>query len=203
MIINYPTYYYNNSDAIYYTLNISTNEPFNDNNEVVPLIDIDTVTTINYEVDETSEINQIVITHNKNNSSSINYYQVDDIDISDDFDVIICKLTITLNDKQNIYEQQYIDNYRKELLQQLYDYVEQYRTKRNEYNNIIQELSKINESKIHLTAINNVDMLSNEDITQQIDELNRQYNEYKEMLSELKQNIMDIISNIKKLKNIL
>lgn len=202
MIINYPTYSYNNSNATYISLNISSNEPYNDDNNTIPLINLNR-TTIEYTEDEESELNQIIITHNDSNSSSINFYQVDDINISEDFDVIIYKLTINVNDKQNIYKQQYIDDYYEELLDQLYIYVYDYRDKRNQYNDIVNEMSRINENLTHLTAIDNVDLITNDDIKNQIAELNKRYEEYKTTLEVLKQDIINIISNIKKLKNVL
>lgn len=202
MIINYPTYSYNNSNATYISLNISSNEPYNDDNNTIPLINLNR-TTIEYTEDEESELNQIIITHNDSNSSSINFYQVDDINISEDFDTIIYKLTINVNDKQNIYKQQYIDDYYEELLDQLYIYVYDYRDKRNQYNDIVNEMSRINENLTHLTAIDNVDLITNDDIKNQIAELNKRYEEYKTTLEVLKQDIINIISNIKKLKNVL
>jgi len=202
MIINYPTYSYNNSNAKYISLNISSNEPYNDDDNTIPLINLNK-TTIEYNEDEESELNQIIITHNNSNGSSINYYQVDDINISEDFDTIIHKLTVTINDKHNIYRQQYIDNYYDELLNQLYAHIYNYRDKRNQYNDIVDEMSKINENLIHLTAIDNVDLITNNDVKNQIDELNKQYEEYKTTLETLKQDIINIISNIKKLKNVL
>ena len=118
MIINFPTYLYKPTiDNDYISLTVSSTLPIKNIEEIVPFINIQLSSQIEMQ-ETTGELIEISIS-NSNNIDSSEFFNIDDVLFTSDVLTIPQNISITINNKKNIYGAQYLDQYNTELLTNL------------------------------------------------------------------------------------
>jgi hypothetical protein len=198
MIINFPTYLYKPFDS-YISLKVSSTDPFSEINEIAPFLNTDICSTILVDDTEYELVN--ISAKNYSNVPLNEFFSVDDIAFNNNNIDISEVLNIDINSKKNMYEELYID--KDKLINDLKDEIAEFISKIDEVNGIYNQIVEVNRKLSHITAIDQASEFTGEDVKQEINLLNEQKTILLSIQTALGNEISDIISNIKKLKNVL
>jgi hypothetical protein len=198
MIINFPTHLYLPFSE-YISLKVSSIEPFKQINEIAPFINSDIKSTIL--IDEIKYELVGISTQNYMNIPLNEFFNIDDIEFSDEMIDIPELLDIDISSKKNIYGDKYLN--KEKLIRDLKNEILDFIQKINAANNIYYQIIEVNRNLSHITAIDQASEFTGEDVKQEINLLNEQKTILLNAQENLKGEISDIISKIKKLKNVL
>lgn len=202
MIINYPTHLYKQQiEDNYITIIISSTEPLKQIDETVPFINIQLPTIIESKKGQ-EEIEEIIVSGSTNIDSS-EFFSVDDIVFSDEIDLIPENIIVDISNKKNIYGEQYIDPNLTLLYTNLERLIIQFRNSINEYNELERILVDINRQLTHITVIDQISDIIEEDVKNEIQRLQDLKEQTTQQMDIIRIEIFLLISKIKKLKNAL
>lgn len=202
MIINYPTFLYKPiSTSEYISLKISSNVPIQELDEAVPFMNID-IPIVEESTSPTDELIEIHVSNTPNLDIS-EFFNVDDITFSNEVDTIPCGILININNKTNFYDQQYLSNNKTTLLNNLEQNIDLYRDKCNQYKTLNSQLVNTNRKLTHITVVNQISDVIDEDVSQEIKSLQSQKDTIQQNMATIRTEIFLAIANIKKLKNAL